>query len=378
MALQRIKEASEKAKIELSNSTSTEINLPYIMPIDGIPQHLVKKITRTDFERLASNLLEKLKQPCYTAIKDAGITIDKIDEVILVGGSTRIPSVQKIVKDIFGKEPNKSVNPDEAVALGAAIQGGVLAGDINDILLLDITPITLGIETAGGIMTKLIEANTTIPTTKEQVFSTASDNQTDVDINVLQGERPMARDNKNLGNFKLSGIKPARRGEPQITVKFDIDANGILSVSAKDKETGKEQSIKIQGASTLSDSEILRMKAEAEANSEADKKEKEKVEKLNKADSIIFQTETQITDLGDKLNQSNKEKLNNALSNLKESHQTENLEKIDSDIDFLNETWQSVSSDLNNSNEQNTNTNTNTNNTEQEVNVEDVDFDEIK
>ena len=380
MALQRIKEASEKAKIELSNSTSTEINLPYIMPVDGIPKHLVKTLTRTDFDRLSAQLLEKIKQPCLSAIKDANISVSDIDEVILVGGSTRIPSVQKVVEDLFKQTPNKSVNPDEAVSMGAAIQGGVLSGDINDVLLLDVTPITLGIETAGGIMTKLIEANTTIPTSKEQVFSTAADNQPEVDINVLQGERPMSKDNKSLGMFKLSGIAPARRGVPQIEVKFDIDANGILKVSAKDKATGKEQSITIQGTTNLSDEEIQRMKDEAAANLKADEKEKEKVEKLNKADSVIFQTESQMKEFDDKLGDDDKKTLNEALDKLKETHKSENIDNIDKDIDTLNEVWNTVSTKMyaqNDAAEQETEQ-TQTEQTSNDDDVEDVDFEEVK
>jgi len=379
MALQRIKEASEKAKIELSSSNSTDINLPYIMPVDGIPQHLVKTITRTDFERLSAGLLSKLKEPCLSAIKDSGFKIDEIDEVILVGGSTRIPAVQDIVKEIFNLEPNKSINPDEAVALGAGIQGGVMSGDVDDIVLLDVTPITLGIETAGGIMTHLIDANTTIPVSREQVFSTASDNQTEVDIHILQGERTMARDNKTLGNFKLDGIMPARRGEPQIEVKFDIDANGILSVSAKDKATGKEQSIKIQGASTLSDEEINRMKEEAEQNAENDAKEKEKIEKLNKADSIIFQTESQIKEFDEKLSEDDKSKLNEALEVLRTSHKEEKIEDIDANIDSLNETWQGISSKLyEQSNQSNQPNQEQTGNDDtKDDNIEDVDFEDL-
>jgi len=377
MALQRIKEASEKAKIELSNSPETEINLPYIMPVDGIPKHLVQKLTRTDFERLSANLLEKLKEPCLNAIKDANINVSDIDEVILVGGSTRIPSVQTIVKEIFNQEANKSINPDEAVSLGAAIQGGVLSGDINDVLLLDVTPITLGIETAGGVMTKLVDANSTIPITKEQVFSTAVDNQPEVDIVVLQGERPMAKDNKSLGMFKLSGIAPAQRGVPQIEVKFNIDANGILKVSATDKASGKEQSITIQGSTSLSDAEIERMKKEAEENATADQKTKEKVEKLNKADSMIFQTEKQIKDFGDKLSEEDKIELNTALDKLKESHKNESVENIDSNIDILNDVWNKISSKLYEQNESTTEQST-TEEPKNDDNVEDVDFEEVK
>jgi len=383
MALQRIKEASEKAKIELSASSQTEINLPYIMPVDGIPQHLVKTLTRSDFDKLTSNLIDKLKEPCAKALKDANKTNSDIDEIILVGGSTRIPAVQEFVKTFFGKEPNKNVNPDEAVSLGAAIQGGVLSGDVEDVLLLDVTPMSLGIETMGGIFTTLIEANTTIPTGKEQVFSTASDNQDAVDIHVLTGERPMAKDNKTLGQFKLDNLPPAPRGIPQIEVKFDIDANGILSVTATDKGTGKEQKITIQGASTLSDEEIERMKTEAQANEESDAKAKEEIEKLNKADSMIFQTEKQIQDFDEKLNEEDKEKLNEAVSLLKESHASKKIDEIDANIENLNSIWNEVSTRLyEKTNEQNT-TNDNEESTSQDEDkkgpdVEDVDFDEVK
>jgi len=377
MALQRIKEASEKAKIELSTSTQTEINLPYIMPVDGVPKHLVKTITRSDFDKLTSNLIDKLKQPCSQAVKDSGLKIDEIDEIILVGGSTRIPAVQDFVKTFFGKDANKNVNPDEAVSLGAAIQAGVLSGDVEDILLLDVTPMSLGIETMGGIFTKLIDANTTIPTGKEQTFSTAVDNQDAVDIHVLTGERTMAKDNKTLGQFKLTDIPPAPRGIPQITVKFDIDANGILSVTATDKGTGKEQKITIQGASTLSDDEIERMKNEAKAHEDADNKLKEEIDKLNKADSLIFQTEKQIKDFGEKLNDEDKSKLEEAVSLLKESHKSKKIDEIDTNIDNLNNIWTDVSTRLYENSNQNTQQNTE-NKSNENPNVEDVDFDEVK
>lgn len=346
MALQRLKEAAEKAKIELSSATSTEINLPYIMPVDGIPKHLVKTLTRAKFEQLIDGLLQQLVAPCQTAMKDAGMSTSDIDEVILVGGSTRIPAVQEAVEKLFNKTPSKGVNPDEVVALGAAIQGAVLTGEVKDVLLLDVTPLSLGIETLGGVMTKLIDANTTIPTKKSETFSTAADNQPSVQINVLQGERSMARDNKQIGVFNLDGIPPAPRGVPQVEVTFDIDANGILNVSAKDKATGKEQTIRIEASSGLSDEEINRMKEEAAANAEADKQEKDRIDKLNMADSTIFQTEKQLKEFGDKIPADKKAPIEAALEKLKEAHKAQNIEEIDQYMEELNNVFQAASQDI--------------------------------
>ena len=348
MALQRLKEAAEKAKIELSSSTSTEINLPYIMPVAGVPRHLVKTLTRAKFESLAHNLIQACVEPCRKAVADAKLSTADIDEVILVGGSTRIPAVQQIVQEYFGKAPSKGVNPDEVVALGASIQGAVLnkEGGVGDIVLLDVTPLSMGIETMGGVMTKLIDANTTIPCKKSEVFSTAADNQTEVTIHVLQGERPMASQNKSIGQFNLTGIAPARRGVPQIEVTFDIDANGILKVSAKDKATGKEQAIRIEASSGLSKEEIERMKAEAEANAEADRKEREKVDKLNQADSMIFQTENQLKDLGDKIPADKKAPIEAALQKLKDAHKAQDLAGCDAAMNELNTAFQAASAEM--------------------------------
>jgi molecular chaperone DnaK len=346
MALQRLKEAAEKAKIELSSSTETEINLPYIMPVDGVPKHLVRKLTRSKFEQLIDKYVQMTIEPCRKAMADAGLDASKIDEVILVGGSTRIPVVQKIVKDLFGKEPSKGVNPDEVVAVGAAIQGGVLTGEVKDVLLLDVTPLSLGIETLGGVFTKLIESNTTIPTKKSEVFSTASDSQTSVEIHVLQGERPMAGQNKSIGRFHLDGIPPAPRGIPQVEVTFDIDANGILHVAAKDKATGRSQQIRIEASSGLNQQEIDKMKREAQENADSDKKARESVDKLNAADAMIFQTEKQLKEYGDKIPSAVKGDLEAALGQLKEAHKSQDIAAIDAAMSNLNEKWQKASTEM--------------------------------
>jgi molecular chaperone DnaK len=378
MALQRLKEAAEKAKIELSSSATTEINLPYIMPVDGIPKHLVRSLTRAKFEQLADSLIRRTLEPCKRAMKNASYSNADIDEVILVGGSTRIPRIQEEVEKFFGKKPSKGVNPDEVVAIGAAIQGGVLTGEVKDVLLLDVTPLSLGIETMGGVFTKLIESNTTIPTKKSETFSTAADNQPSVELNVLQGERPMAKDNRSLGRFHLDGLPPAARGIPQIEVTFDIDANGILQVSAKEKGTGKEQKIRIEASSGLTDEEIEKMRNEAKANEATDKIEKDRVEKINQADALIFQSEKQLKEYGEKLSEGNKTAIEGALSELKIAHASQDLTSIDSGIEKLNTAWTSASQEMYANTQEGGDQPSQNAETPSEDSAEDVAFEEVK
>ncbi len=378
MALQRLKDAAEKAKIELSSSSQTEINLPYIMPIDGIPQHLTLSLSRAKFEQLADDLIQRTLTPCKKALEDAKLKASDIDEVILVGGSTRIPRIQEEVEKFFGKKPSKGVNPDEVVAVGAAIQGGVLTGEVKDVLLLDVTPLSLGIETLGGVFTKLIESNTTIPTKKSETFSTAQDNQPSVELHVLQGERPMAKDNRTIGRFNLEGIMPAQRGVPQVEVTFDIDANGILSVSAKDKGTGKEQKIRIEASSGLSKEEVERMKRDAEANADSDKVAKERIEKLNQADSMIFQTEKQLVEFGDKISETHKSNIQDALTHLRTAHQSQDIASIDSAMEKINAAWNAASSEMYAQSGGNPADGQGQDPNQQKDNVTDVDYEEVR